>query len=1154
MRLLVTTIQSTLAVDLARRETRVLHRGLGSYFGLAATGDAIAVVYKDNFAGTLPKSSLADERGGLLLFDRGLRQVGTLQPDDFALRDAHGCLHVDGRLLVCCCCDDMIAEVDLRTRRWQRWRPDPASGDRDVHHFNTLRVDGDRLQVLAHNHGRSEIWEFDRATRRLLGRVAIGEQAHNIVDIDGTLHVCDSRNGRIVTTTGGAIATGQFPRGLVVDGDVIAVGLSENTTRDRRPTATAQVRFLDRRWRRITDLRLPGQGVTMELLVLDAGFDFDALPTLDEAEWHDAATEIDLAGGAAQRDLMRGHLVQPGWLLDSSGPAWTTEKFARLSFAADPDRPVLEIDLEHRRPGPLYVQPYIGSIEGPSLRLDRPGVRRARLPLPEGFRGEAEIGLSVSQLWRACDELPGTRDDRPRGIGVRAIRAVPATRDDAPAEEPPLPTREPWTPDPTTLTAPARARRRALLAAMPVGDPLSLLAWRHRPDGLPDASIDLLFADDLVAEYDDPRVLLHHAQRALRPDGLLVLTMPNAGSALHAAAGEPCGLHPRRFSVIDHDELLAALAARFDLVASHGVTAELPHALRRALPDDALAPLLSAYDAAPRHAAEVVLLARRRDPLLPPPALSGLDCGHAAIRWHGAWTDVDLPSGRAGRRGEAGSAFAVAFAGPAVTLWFWSHDWSGQASLVIDGEARDLDLYSPAPGTRRIRVAGLHAGLHQLVLRCTGGRRRESADAQVIFIRAAWDAAEEAPAEAPLAGDIGGASVAGIAAEREPALPLAEGDTVIEIDGDRLATLSRAVGAAGVVFLLHTDARRFAASLALGRRLGAHNVVAALVGEAPGAIAPDGLAAWLLQRVSGAPLLILPADAPTRIDDLAVPLRRRCPGLRLLLRTRRLDSMHEAQDVVGGLVRRQFFPLLPSPGAPPAPCDPAELCRALASPDAPREVAWASAEGDAAPPCFPRHGPGAIEAAGLMLPSERLVLYALTLGLGASRCLLLGAAGGSAVAAVAGAVADAGGGRVALFDPDDAYRPGGEPVPLLRIVDDTLEPLPAALEHLGGPIDLLFIDNTQEPLLLRLQLEQLRPRLAPAAVVVLHDGLHAGVRAGVDAVLAEHPEWFVDAGMLGTEPSVADGVVWGGLRVLRRAPGAIPGPGGSAFAPEVAIA
>lgn len=263
MKLLATTSYSLLLLDAETGAVERLHHGAGLYYGIAASPTFYYVAARHRLvsSGAPPE----EENGEILVFNRRFQLIARWQAP-FPLRDVHEIRYRQGQLWVTCSFDNLVA-IRRPDGSWQRWHPlgEPQGESRDRNHFNSLYFEGPRVWVLAHNRGPSELLAFDIASRARLDTVPLGRQAHNIWRQGGELRTCSSAEGRLVGHQGFAVETGGFPRGIARLEDGYAVGISEIAERRERDLSTGQVAFYDAAWRERGRVRLPGEGLVLDL-------------------------------------------------------------------------------------------------------------------------------------------------------------------------------------------------------------------------------------------------------------------------------------------------------------------------------------------------------------------------------------------------------------------------------------------------------------------------------------------------------------------------------------------------------------------------------------------------------------------------------------------------------------------------------------------------------------------------------------------------------------------------------------------------------------------------------------------------------------------------------------------------------------------------
>lgn len=269
MQLLLTTSHSFLLLDTDSGLSYPLDRSRGLYYGISHHRDKVYVAAR----GRLVSSDIgqADERGEILVFDRALRPCGKLSAP-FPLRDIHEIAWHGGRLWIAGSFDDMIAIYD--GVQWAQWFPlgGAEDGPRDVHHFNSFMFDEDRVWILAHKRGASELLAFAQPTLELVERIGLGNCAHNIWREGSEIFTCSSMDGRIVGHRGFSLQTDGFPRAVAFDARTRCVGISAMAERKDRDLSTGKLMIFDQDWRLRKEMCLPGEGLILDMLPLPAGF------------------------------------------------------------------------------------------------------------------------------------------------------------------------------------------------------------------------------------------------------------------------------------------------------------------------------------------------------------------------------------------------------------------------------------------------------------------------------------------------------------------------------------------------------------------------------------------------------------------------------------------------------------------------------------------------------------------------------------------------------------------------------------------------------------------------------------------------------------------------------------------------------------------
>ena len=262
---LVATSRRLFRVDLETSRATVVDEGFGLYFGITWDSERVYVAARW-YPALMPTSAI--ERPRLLVFDSDLR---LMERRRFPLETGglHQIFFHDGQLFCSCSREDSYA-IGCEDR-WSLWypSPDPRHRGRDVHHFNSVWIDDDRLFLLGHNNGPSDIWEMTYPGRRLVRKYRIGHTAHNVWRERGALAVCNSSGGTVETVDGSILCTtGGFPRGAAIGTDCNVIGISSVANRSNRWLTSGKIHVYDKAWQLRKEISLGFCGQVNDIRIL----------------------------------------------------------------------------------------------------------------------------------------------------------------------------------------------------------------------------------------------------------------------------------------------------------------------------------------------------------------------------------------------------------------------------------------------------------------------------------------------------------------------------------------------------------------------------------------------------------------------------------------------------------------------------------------------------------------------------------------------------------------------------------------------------------------------------------------------------------------------------------------------------------------------
>jgi len=427
MAFLVSTSQHILLVDTNRNAAYRVHSGYGLYYGLCSLSGRVFASCRHR----LPSPDVglrAKERGSLVLFNERFEVEAELRAP-FPLRDVHGIATIDKKVWATCAFDNMVAIFDPATEAWEQWYPstDPLARGRDVHHFNTVERIDDRIALLAHNWGRSQIFFYRYPSLELETVRPLGVEAHDVFAVGGSLGTCSSAEGLLVAESGWRLRTGGFPRGFAATDGLKLVGLSRNVPRERRSVVDGVIRVFDDAWRFQTDYVLCGVGMILDILPvpLDDAASLGLDPWLhlricrghynpeDPGDCYFPGRSFDEAGGWWE------------WHVAEGTHRWTAACDAGMAIIVNPGENFLALEAMSGFPGRYVVDVCLDGRPLGQMEFLAAGVTSAIFAVKDHSPGLARLSFRVPRLWQPASHIAGCSDSRSVGIAVRSVRLCP---------------------------------------------------------------------------------------------------------------------------------------------------------------------------------------------------------------------------------------------------------------------------------------------------------------------------------------------------------------------------------------------------------------------------------------------------------------------------------------------------------------------------------------------------------------------------------------------------------------------------------------------------------------------------------------------------------------------------------------------------------
>ena len=163
---------------------------------------------------------------------------------------------------------------------------------------------------------------------------------------------------------------------------------------------------------------------------------------------------------------------------------------------------------------------------------------------------------------------------------------------------------------------------------------------------------------------------------------------------------------------------------------------------------------------------------------------------------------------------------------------------------------------------------------------------------------------------------------------------------------------------------------------------------------------------------------------------------------------------------------------------------------------------------------------------------ERLFVFGLLMARRPERVLEIGFRFGGTSFLMACALEDTKHGRLVAIDPNPEsvldFSRFGDRFSLIR--GKSPQDIARAVEVLGGPVDVCFLDGDHAYAAVLADLEAIGEHMADESYIIMHDPVQPDVQRATDEFLARHPQRVIDCGLVCPSTSPEK---WSGLRLLR---------------------
>ncbi len=277
------------------------------------------------------------------------------------------------------------------------------------------------------------------------------------------------------------------------------------------------------------------------------------------------------------------------------------------------------------------------------------------------------------------------------------------------------------------------------LGKFPYGDNYFYITSRGDDIRLKDQSVDIFFTGECIEHVENTDAFLDEIHRILTPNGMLILTTPNADAYLYQVQGERYGVGPEHVALMGYRELHGYLNHRFEILNAKGFNGSFHYTLDNKIEDlDFSKNWASLCAEQPELGTGVVVMARRRNDYESKRYVQQFH-HHSSpeIIYEGPWHSVHLHKSMTGKLAmDDQSNLKLIFSGNGIILNFWSHDWSGKAQISVDGVNQIINLYNNLGGFARVCIPDLSSGEHLLEIKKYNDKDPRSYGRELIFYQA----------------------------------------------------------------------------------------------------------------------------------------------------------------------------------------------------------------------------------------------------------------------------------------------------------------------------------------------------------------------------------------------------------------------------------
>jgi SAM-dependent methyltransferase len=256
-----------------------------------------------------------------------------------------------------------------------------------------------------------------------------------------------------------------------------------------------------------------------------------------------------------------------------------------------------------------------------------------------------------------------------------------------------------------------------------------------------DDMIDVFWAGEVIEHVREPRLFLQEIARVCRDGARVILSTPNRDAFFYAAHGLEYAVGPEHIALLNYAELTKILPFYLTNIEIHGYESSLFPSIDAAITSDTAAAVIQARAyRSPAEASGLIVEATvakslwRRFKL--DARLTEIQWSDPLVRRTGEIRVMPLFGDVTGAGLELETSLEFDVIGSKIILLFWTHSWSGIASIVADGKYLETDLYGLDGGFQRFEIASTPNRSMSIRISPSGRSNPAAKHNEVIFYKA----------------------------------------------------------------------------------------------------------------------------------------------------------------------------------------------------------------------------------------------------------------------------------------------------------------------------------------------------------------------------------------------------------------------------------